>query len=162
MINLKRRKPKPPGVDTICTIKPAVLEKMMDLSSYTNGSVSYIKEIEDNLIYKSSVKKTLAYNNKVMCADQLLCYVANNSIFDGVVEVIPLEIRQDSHTAIGLRTIIEKQGTFLMRLDSLEIARQGAIIDVQNMYRDTTLNYIRMMIVDEERYNKPNFTWGNK
>ena len=158
----KRKQAKPAGIGDICQIKVQVLNKMMLEPDYSSRSVSYLKEIELSRIYKSNIRKNLHSNNEILCADQTLLYVANKTNFKGVVEVIPLVIRRDSPTGVGIRSLFDKKTTFLMRADSLMIPGEDIIHGEKCTYSDTALSLIERTIRSEKHYNKPDFSWENR
>jgi len=159
---LKRKQAKPVGVGDICTIKPVVISKMMDQPSYTERSVSYIKEIEGDVIYRRNMRKNLTRNNEITVADIELAYVSNSTRYKGIVEVIPLKVRADSITGTGIRTILSEKKTFLMRLNSLNLPSLATILDVREYYTYMARNYVEKIIKDENHYNKPEFSWEDK
>tara|TARA_R110002049_G_scaffold231127_2_gene403454 strand:+ start:40485 stop:40970 length:486 start_codon:yes stop_codon:yes gene_type:complete len=159
---LKRRQPKPAGVGDICNITTRMLDKMMATEEYQDRSVSYIREIDGGEIYKSHLRKNRERNNEVMAADQTLLYVADKTPFNGVVKVIPLVIRRDCPSGVAIRSLIEKGRSFLMRLDSLVVSDTATIHDAKTTYSDTALNYIEMVLRNENHYNKSKFSWDGK
>lgn len=159
---LKRRQPKPPGIGSICIIKSKVLDKMVQQDAYTDNSASYIAEIEDSNITRRSMRKNRGSNNKIMCADQLLLYVAESSPFKGIVETIPLAIRCDSTTGTAVRHLLSEKKTFLMRIDSLLIPSEQMLIDIRDYYGSTAQSYIEQVIQSESYYNQPEFSWESR
>jgi hypothetical protein len=158
----KRKEPKPPGVGMICRINPTVLDKMMAEESYKLKSVSHLNEINNSYISDRSLNKSLALNNQIMCADQELLYVYKSSHFKGLVEVIPLAVRRDSSHAPAIRSLLYKGKTFLMRLESLQIASPEHIkYSATNYYSDNNLNHIKLVINSKAIYNNPEFLWPN-
>ena len=158
----KRKEPRPPGVGMICRINPKVIDRMMAEKSYELKSVSHLKEINNSFISDRSISKSLALNNQIMCADQELLYVSQYSHFKGLVEVIPLAVRRDSSRAPAVTSLLYKGKTFLMRLESLQIASPEHIRhSATHYYSDTALNYIKSVINSEANYNKPEFSWQN-
>tara|TARA_R110000796_G_scaffold181330_1_gene297928 strand:+ start:60118 stop:60603 length:486 start_codon:yes stop_codon:yes gene_type:complete len=159
---LKRRQPKPPGIGSICMIKSKVLDKMVNQDSYLENSAPYIEEVEGKKIGRRSIRKNRGSNNKIMCADQLLLYVAGSSPFKGIIEAIPLVIRCDSGTGTGVRHLLDEKKTFLMRMDSLSIPSEQTLIDARDSYGSTAQSYIEKVIQSESHYNKPQFSWESR
>jgi hypothetical protein len=157
----KRKERKPAGIGTICSIKTSVLNRMVLPLEYQESSVSYLKEIENGFITTSSLRKG-RINNEIRIEDATMVYVSNSSHYKGVVEVIVLAIRRDGGQGIACRRLLDKRKTFLMRLDSLSLLHSGEIDSLSAHYSHTVKEFIGNMIRNEEIYNKPKFSWGNR
>lgn len=161
-MNLKRKSTKNPEVGLICSIKPEVVKRMINTPDYESRSVSYLKELENSFITQKSLGSNRPSNNEVMIEDSTLLYVRQNSLYTGIVEVIPLAIKGDGQQGVGCRRLIDKSRTFLMHLDSLTYMTVFEIRDKTSHYTNMVKSYIANAIRSEDLYNEPQFSWeGN-
>ncbi|MBV1929355.1 MAG: hypothetical protein KUG81_07590 [Gammaproteobacteria bacterium] len=159
----KRKVTRDPDIGSFCKIKMPVLIKMHESAAYKFNSVSYIKEIESSMITPRSLRKNLFSNNKVEYADSNLLYIGRASVFgNGLVEVIPMSIRRDGKNAVGVRTIIDANKSFIAPISSLTYTSPEEAETIMSHYNYTVANYIRLKMLNDECYNLENFSWASK
>ena len=154
----KRKQARPASVGQICTIKTEVSSKMRQTENYLQNSASYKARSIGGYITSRSIEKNRE-QNKVMIADSTLVYISSVSVFNGLVNVIPLSIENDSSAGHGIRKIGNGFKSFLMKLDSLSLTSQENINEESGEYypsvRDRLSNHIITHIDND-------FSWENR
>tara|TARA_R110002049_G_scaffold159391_8_gene324355 strand:- start:165 stop:650 length:486 start_codon:yes stop_codon:yes gene_type:complete len=154
-----RKKAKPAGIGSICTLNKSVIDNIRKTGYYDRNSAMANKG-EHGTLYSSNLRKNLIGNNKVLLADSSLLFVHSESVFkNGIVKVIPISIKGDNLNGPGVRSIIDKNNYFLTSIKSLSLASRDLIVNQRERYSYAVQNYIKNCIIDEEKYNKPNFSW---
>ena len=152
----KRKKEKELSVGDRCILNVRTRSALSEEPSYLSSSII---KFCDNLNYRQLTPRILRSNRKlkIMLADCEMLYINKNSIFDGLVEVIPLTVRKDNQYAIGLRNFIQKQEPFLVNKDSL---KRVSLTDIQesnsSFYNFRSINFVSEEI--RRKYNK-SFSW---
>lgn len=152
----KRKEAKPAGIGSICSIKPAVSSKMKLTEEYLSKSV--VKWAQDNGTYirKQFLQKGRP-KNKVMLADAKLVYILEDSLFNGIVKVIPLAIYDDAAVGYGVRALTHSGQTFLMHRESLTLASQGTIDEISGSYYQSVRDSLSYEIT---RLKGSQFSWN--
>ena len=156
----KRKEIKPPSVGSICTLRESALENMRKEHGYITNSVSYLKGLEQGYITKRSLRKNSMNNNNIELADSRLVYVLNEHPVKGIFKVMPLCIDKDTRSGCGMRHVLSKKITFLVKKDVLSLATQKTIDFIkEESLHYTASNYVENCIKNENIFNKPNFKW---
>ena len=152
----KRKKEKELIVGDKCILNASTRTALLEEPIYMNSSII---RFCDDLYYERLLPSVLRKNRKlkVMLADCEMLYINKISIFDGLVEVIPLKVRKDSHNAIGLQHFMEKEKPFLVSKDSLKRASCTDIQELNAFYHNRAINFISNKI---KRKYKESFSWG--
>ena len=154
----KRKQARPAGLGKICSIKPEIVANMRQTENYITHSVTHRAELMDSYITKSSLNKNKV-QNKVMMADAKLVYVSADSVFNGLVNVIPLAIEHDSAAGHGIRKISNGNRSFLIKLDSLSLTSQENINAVMGKYYPSVRDSLANNIITHVNNN---FSWENR
>lgn len=151
----KRKKERELIVGDKCILNISTKTALLEEPNYMNSSIVRLCDIS---YYKQLLPSVLRKNSrlKVMLADCEMLYINKISIFDGLVEVIPLTVRKDNRNAIGLSRFIEKEEPFLVSKDSLKRASLMDIQESNTFYNNKTINFISDKI--RTKYNK-SFSW---
>lgn len=117
----KRKQAKPVEIGDICEINSNVILEMKNEKRYEN-SISLYAQNRGEYIGVHYAKTA----SRVLMADAELLYVVGDSVFKGIVKVLPLKINSDS--ANGYACIRKLQdGVMFMNLDSLSIVGNSKI-----------------------------------
>ena len=160
---LKRKKLKSVEVGGFCSLSQETLRLMRSTDEHILNSASYIESIEGGLLNTRKLRSKRGSNNKVLVSDVELFYLSKNSQFNGVCEVVPLMVNNDSFNAIGLKTLINRQKKFLIRNSSLiYVSDDGANFLLRGSYGNSIRNYIKNSIISPKGYDISKFSWGGK
>ena len=66
---LQRKQLKKPKIGSFAKLSVETLNNLVSTTYYTENSASYMAEIEGSLLYRSTLRKGNAFNNKVLLAD---------------------------------------------------------------------------------------------
>lgn len=154
----KRKQARPAGIGQICTIKTEVSDKMRKTDNYLRNSVSNRVRSMGNYITSRSLEKNRE-QNQVMLADSKLVYIIGNSVFDGIVKVMPLVIDNDCAAGYGIRRINNGNKSFLMKLDSLSLTSQENIDNESGGYYPSVRDRLSNQIIT---HINNDFSWVNR
>lgn len=129
----KRREAKPVRIGNICSIKPAVSLTMKQTNEYLTKSVSKYAQDNGDYIRGQYLQKSRV-RNKVMLADAKLVYILEDSLFNGIVKVVPLAIDSDAGAGYGVKALTHSGQTFLMHKESLSLASQRTVDEISGAY----------------------------
>jgi hypothetical protein len=151
----KRKQARPADVGTICVINNDVRELMKDSWEYREKSVTF--HTSGQLIRGSSLNKNRGL--KAMLADATLVYIIEDSIFDGLVKVVPVSIDKDNSNANAVKSLVNCGNSFLIKKDSLSSTSQDFITKSTNRYFSSTFESIASNLY---RKYGASFHWVNK
>tara|TARA_R110002074_G_scaffold198877_4_gene366584 strand:+ start:2990 stop:3460 length:471 start_codon:yes stop_codon:yes gene_type:complete len=122
----KRKEAAPPRVGKVCVIKNEVANHLNETEYYKNKSISRFASNNGNYIKGSMFGKQYGYR-ELLFADCKLVYVLEDSHFKGLVNVIPLAIRNDTIYGAAIKRYIgvNRKKLFTTSLDSLSLSSEA-------------------------------------
>lgn len=122
----KRKEAAPPRVGKVCVIKNEVANHLNETEYYKNKSISRFASNNGNYIRPSMFGKQYGYR-ELLFADCKLVYVLEDSHFKGLVNVIPLAIRNDTIYGAAIKRYIgvNRKKLFTTSLDSLSLSSEA-------------------------------------
>tara|TARA_R110002051_G_C8650453_1_gene487499 strand:+ start:301 stop:765 length:465 start_codon:yes stop_codon:yes gene_type:complete len=149
----KRKQAKPVNIGDLCAIDINIVDKIKKSSQYLFTSSSNYAKTGGYIISERLFKK---FDRKLIFADVKLFYVKKNSIFDGIVEVVPL-FYDDSRNGYLARRSMNKNTVMLVSKKSLVPVSNAQVIDVRYDHNPALSAKLEIMLTNS--HGVKDFSW---
>jgi len=149
----KRKKAREVSVGDVCVVDTKVIEKLRSYEGYLRESCAMNMKNNDNHIYSHNFNN---FNKKVLFADVELFVVKKNSIFDGILELVPIIYYRDNNNGEVIRHVLNKKITMTCNKKCLSLVSKS---QVENLVSSRYSSYENFVISRLQTYHGISFNW---
>tara|TARA_R110000796_G_scaffold182333_1_gene298882 strand:+ start:769 stop:1233 length:465 start_codon:yes stop_codon:yes gene_type:complete len=149
----KRKEARPVGVGDLCAIDINIVDRIKGLDAYKLKSTSRFANNTGHLISERMFRN---FDKTLMFADVRLFYIKKKSIFDGLLEVVPL-FYDDNRNGTLARNSMNRNKTMLVHSSSLTQVSGNYVQNVRYTHSPDLGN--RLLSGLEINHGVKNFSW---
>tara|TARA_R110002049_G_scaffold170715_3_gene337335 strand:- start:594 stop:1058 length:465 start_codon:yes stop_codon:yes gene_type:complete len=149
----KRKKAKEVEVGDLCVLDTDFVDELRSSENYIKTSCSHNRKESGSVIYSHDFS---AFGRKVLFEDVDLFIVKKKSIFDDVLELVPIDYHRDNSQGYVIRYVLDRKITMLCSRKHLNLASKTFVKNILDSKYDSLEKYVVSRLLENHRIS---FNW---